>query len=78
MANVRHVHPKIDFLTLQSESNTPESTVHVYLFPGRGISSGELAECKKQLEVLAPLRVKIYSEQEDFSLVTKNVKRIGL
>jgi GT2 family glycosyltransferase len=78
VANMRHVHPKIDFLSLQSESNTPESTVHVYLFLGQGISTGQLAECKKQLEVLAPSRVKIYSEQEDFSLVSENVKRIGI
>jgi GT2 family glycosyltransferase len=78
VANLLHVHPKIDFLNLQAEGTTPESMVHVYVFPDENISSSELSECKSRLDALTPSTVKIFSGSEDSNSVPSDVKKIGI
>lgn len=78
MADVYHLHPKIDFLKLREEAIPSELSVHVYLFPGEQVSPSEISACKSQLESLAPLGVKIFDGDEDFNSVASNVRTIGV
>jgi GT2 family glycosyltransferase len=78
VANLHHLHPKIDFLKLQAEATAPESMIHIYLFAGGEISSSELAECKSRLQALTPSTVKILSESEYSKSAPSNVKKIGI
>jgi GT2 family glycosyltransferase len=78
VANFQHIHPKIDFLELQLESISSKSLFHVYLFPGEEISSGELSECKSQIEAVTSSTVKIFSGSEYSNSVPSHVKNIGV
>jgi GT2 family glycosyltransferase len=78
VANLQHVHPKIDFLKLQTESISTELNFHFYLLPGEQISPSEISECKSQLENLAPLSVKVFAGDEDFNSLASNASSIGV
>jgi len=78
VADIYHLHPKIDFLKLREEATPLESTVQVYLFPGEQVRPSEISACKSQLENLGPLGVKIFDGDEDYNSVVSNVRTIGV
>ena len=78
MTDLHHRPPKIDFLQLQADSMDTGESLDIHLFAGRETSPSELADCKSQLEVLAPSKVRILDGNDNPISVPSEFRKIGI
>lgn len=78
MTNLHHRPPKIDFLQLQAVSIDTGESLDIYVFAGGETSPSELANCKSQLESLAPSTIRILDVNDDPISVPREFRRIGI
>lgn len=78
MTNLHRRPPKIDFLQLQADSIDTGESLDIHLFAGRETTPSELADCKSQLEVLAPSKIRILDGNDDPISVPGEFRKIGI
>jgi GT2 family glycosyltransferase len=78
VANLHPMPPKIDFLKLQAHSMETGASMGIYLFTGSKVSPSELADCKRQLEALAPSTIRILDGHDESISVPSEFRKIGI